>query len=119
MSDSIQPADLKTLLDGQNKPVLLDVRQPEEVSAASIKGAKCIPMMEIPSRLHELDRSSSIVVFCHMGVRSAHVAQQLRAAGFKDVKNLAGGINAWSMIDPGVPRYEFDGRKVRIHGPSR
>jgi len=116
---TIQPDELKTLLDKGPAPILLDVRQPEEVAAASISGAVCIPMGEVPARIGELDSSKPTVVFCHHGVRSAHVAAHLRRAGFGDVKNLAGGIDAWAAsVDPGVPRYEFDGRSVRVH-PAR
>jgi sulfur-carrier protein adenylyltransferase/sulfurtransferase len=116
---TIQPDELKALLDRGSAPVLLDVRQPEEIAAASIDGAVCIPMGEVPARIGELDGSKPTVVFCHHGVRSQHVAAHLRRAGFKDVKSLGGGIDAWSaVVDPGVPRYEFDGRSVRAH-PAR
>ncbi len=119
--DAIKPADLKAVLDRGEKPVLLDVRQPEEVQAASIGGAVCIPMGEIPYRLDELNPKAPTVVFCHHGIRSANVADFLEKRGFKDVKNLAGGIDAWSLAaDPSVPRYDYDGRRVRVHpAPGR
>lgn len=111
----IKPAELKGLLDNGNKPLLLDVRQPEEVEAASIGGALCIPMNEVPWRMDELDPSGEIVVFCHHGGRSAQVAQLLTMRGFKNVKNLDGGIDAWAVtVDRKVARYTFDGRSVRI-----
>ena len=117
--DSIHPVELKRLLESGARPVLLDVRQPEEVRAASIDGAVCIPMPEIAARGRELNPAAPTVVFCHLGVRSAHVAAHLRRTGFKDVRNLAGGIDAWStLVDPKVPRYHYDGRRVQIV-PSR
>jgi rhodanese-related sulfurtransferase len=65
-----------------------------------------MPMSEIPSRIHELDRGREIVVYCHHGVRSRKVAEFLVRQGFSRVANLAGGIDAWSLhVDSRVPRY--------------
>jgi rhodanese-related sulfurtransferase len=118
---TIQPAELKALIDAGRAPVLLDVRQPEEAEAASIAGAVLIPMPEIPARSGELDRSAPTVVYCHHGIRSAQVAAFLKRSGFADVRNLAGGIEAWStQVDPSVPRYRYDGRRVMVlPGPGR
>ncbi len=111
----IQPHDLKPRLGTDSQPILLDVRQPEEVKVASIEGALCIPMNDVPWRMDELDKDAEIVVFCHRGGRSQQVAQLLSIRGFQNVKNLAGGIDAWSVtIDPAVPRYLFDGRSVQV-----
>ncbi len=85
---------------------LLDVREPEELAIVSLPGSLHIPMREIPARLAELDRNRPIVVMCHTGVRSRHVAGFLLANDFEDVFNLAGGIDAWAVeIDPGLSRY--------------
>jgi adenylyltransferase/sulfurtransferase len=113
---TIQPAELKGLLESADKPVLLDVRQPEEVGVATIQGALHIPMGEMMSRVQDLDPSATTVVFCHHGIRSQHVMLMLRQKGFRDVRNLVGGIDTWSQIvDPSVPRYEFDGRRIRAY----
>jgi rhodanese-related sulfurtransferase len=89
-----------------DKVQLLDVREHEELAIASLPGAVHIPMREIPGRLEQLDRDRPIVVMCHAGVRSRHVAAFLIANNFKHVFNLAGGIDAWSAeIDPTLPRY--------------
>jgi adenylyltransferase/sulfurtransferase len=56
--------------------------------------------------MKELDKNAEIVVYCHSGARSARATQMLRNAGFAKAKNLAGGIDAWSLeIDPSLPRY--------------
>lgn len=111
----IQPAELKSRLDSGDTPLLLDVRQPEEVEVASIDGARCIPMNAVPFEMDELDPASEIVVFCHHGGRSMQVAQLLSMRGFSNVKNLAGGIDAWAVtVDRSVPRYQFDGRSVQV-----
>ena len=86
--------------------VLLDVREPVELELAAIPFAAHIPMGQIPARLHELDKESTIVVMCHGGVRSLQVATFLSTQGFPSVINLAGGIDAWSReIDDSIPRY--------------
>ncbi len=86
--------------------VLLDVREPDEVATAAIAGATVIRMAEIPQHLGELPADRPIVVMCHHGSRSAHVAGYLNANGFANAINLDGGIDAWSReIDPGIARY--------------
>ncbi len=88
--------------------LLLDVREPEEFAAASIGGARLVPLGELEQRLSELAewKERPIVVHCHTGGRSARAARLLRERGFTDVSNLKGGIEAWSLtVDPDVPRY--------------
>ena len=85
--------------------VLLDVREPFEVEIANIPGALHVPMREIPARAGELDAQSEIAVICHYGGRSEHVAQFLRARGYK-ARNVAGGIDEYARrVDPSIPRY--------------
>jgi rhodanese-related sulfurtransferase len=90
-----------------NAPLLLDVREPWEVDAASIPGATLMPMGDVPSRAHqELDPDQPIVVLCHHGQRSLSVTMWLRNQDFTHVQSLAGGIEYWSRaIDPSVPHY--------------
>lgn len=90
--------------------VLLDVREPWEVQAASITvpGATRldIPMHLIPLRLADIPRTQPVACICHHGARSAQVVAFLLRQGFDGVYNLAGGIDAWSThVDPSVPRY--------------
>jgi len=106
MVRQVSPAEVQRQLDSDRPPVLLDVREPEELLLARLPGAVHIPMGEVPGRLHELDPDAEIVVFCHHGIRSAQVAQFLAQRDFAHVANLAGGIDAWSVsVDPSVPRY--------------
>lgn len=85
---------------------LLDVREPHELEIASLPGTLNIPMAELPARLDDLERASTIVVICRSGARSMRVAEFLSANGFGSVYNLKGGINAWSVeVDPTIPRY--------------
>jgi sulfur-carrier protein adenylyltransferase/sulfurtransferase len=98
--------DLKARLDSGRPPVLLDVRQDWETKLCRLENSIHIPIEEIELRTEELDPVSEIVVYCHQGVRSAAVADYLRSLGFTDVKNLAGGLDAWARtVDPGMRRY--------------
>ena len=81
----------------------------EEVETASIEAAQWIPLKELPARVEELSewRDQPVIVHCHHGPRSTRACELLRAAGFEEVANLTGGIEAWSVtVDPDVPRYE-------------
>ena len=101
----IDPVELKARRARGDKLVVLDVREPEEIAIAPFPDATHIPMGDIPSRLTELDPDRETIVMCHHGVRSAQVAMYLARNGFERVLNLAGGIDAWSEVDPSVPRY--------------
>jgi rhodanese-related sulfurtransferase len=102
----IFPEELSERLNRGERPLILDVREPEEITIASFPGATHIPMGEIPSRVTELDPDQETVVVCHHGIRSAQVAMYLARVGFEHVSNLSGGIDLWSAtVDPAVPRY--------------
>ncbi len=117
MIPQIRPAQLATWLanvQAQGLPVLLDVREANELATASvavdgpITGYElvAIPMGSVPARLSELDTSRPIACLCHHGARSQRVAQFLEAQGFSQVVNVAGGIDAWSQeLDRRVARY--------------
>jgi rhodanese-related sulfurtransferase len=102
----ILPRELKERMDRGDAPLILDVREPEEVEVAPFPDALHIPMGEIPARAGELEPGRETVVVCHHGIRSAQVAGYLASIGFARVLNLIGGIDAWSLsVDPAVPRY--------------
>ncbi len=101
----IQPAELKVKLDAGEDIFILDVREPHEYQICNL-GGHLIPLGELPARMNELDSSREIVAHCRSGVRSAKAVTLLRQAGFGKVKNLAGGILAWSdKVDPTLPKY--------------
>ena len=102
----ITPQELKGRLNTPAAPLLLDVRQDWETKLCRLPNALHIPIEEIEGRTDELDPESEILVYCHAGVRSAAVADYLRQLGFKNVKNLAGGVDAWARtVEPGMRRY--------------
>ena len=98
--------ELKRKIDAKEDFFLLDVREPNEFQIGRIPGSTLIPLGEVPQRVNEIPRDKEIVVHCKMGGRSAKAAAFLRQQGYKNVKNLKGGILDWSdKIDPSVPKY--------------
>jgi sulfur-carrier protein adenylyltransferase/sulfurtransferase len=103
---NITPLELSELIKGGEKVLLIDVREPHELKISHIEGATQIPLRELPSHVPELQGKKNIVVFCRTGERSRRAMEILMGAGFTQVKNLAGGINAWARdIDPSLPEY--------------
>lgn len=77
------------------RAVILDVREPDEWKEVRIPGAIHVPLGELGARARELPRDRAIVAQCRSGNRSRVAAEALAAAGFRDVRNLAGGIQEW------------------------
>ncbi|MDZ4817161.1 MAG: rhodanese-like domain-containing protein [Verrucomicrobiota bacterium] len=104
---NISVKDLKAMMDSGQKLRLIDVREKDEFAVAKIEGAELIPLSEFEKRaLTELDQDEPIVLQCHHGGRSMQALQWLAQKGYKNLNNLAGGIDQWSIdIDPKVPRY--------------
>src|SRR5262249_20796966 len=108
-ADSGVDIDVFTLddrLQGAHPPFLLDVREPHELEISQLPNAKNIPLGTLAARLSELDTAQDMVVFCKSGSRSLRALELLTSAGFKKVKNLKGGINAWAQqVDSDLPVY--------------
>ena len=92
----ISGGDMQTMLGKQDKQSILDVRETYEYQAGHLKGAKLIPLGELPKRLGELDKTKQIVVVCASGARSAQAAKYLVNQGFNQVFNLSGGMLNWT-----------------------
>ncbi|MDH3743938.1 MAG: molybdopterin-synthase adenylyltransferase MoeB [Acidobacteriota bacterium] len=102
----ISPLELHQRLEEGAEVVVLDVRTAKEFAICQLQDASLIPVSEIPGRLDELATDRPLIVYCHHGPRSVQVVRFLRSQGFPRARNLAGGINAWSLlVDPSVPRY--------------
>ena len=85
---------------------LIDVREPHELEISRIQNATNIPLGQLAARLSELDSAEDMVLFCKSGARSTRALELLTSAGFKKVKNLKGGINAWAReVDKNLPIY--------------
>ncbi|MGA8663436.1 MAG: rhodanese-like domain-containing protein [Candidatus Cybelea sp.] len=95
---SITPGGLAQRLDSGAAPFLLDVRDPDEVvDDGCIAGSVNIPMDEVEDRLGEIPTDREIVVYCHLGARSAYITKKLNALGYDRAVNLTGGHGAWRL----------------------
>ena len=102
----LTPQQVQDYLKKQPAPLLLDVREEDEVRLCALPGSLYIPMNLIPLRHNELPDDIPIIVYCHHGIRSLNVARYLAHVGFENVANLQGGIDAWArQIDPTMARY--------------
>jgi adenylyltransferase/sulfurtransferase len=98
--------DLKSKIDKNDDMLLVDVREPHEWEICHIEGAKLVPLSRFASEINQLNSAQEIILHCHKGIRSLKALQFLHQAGFRKLKNLQGGIDAWaSRIDPDMPRY--------------
>ncbi|MEG4943241.1 rhodanese-like domain-containing protein [Microcoleus sp. F4-D5] len=89
---------------------LVDVREPYEIELAALPGFVAFPLSEFAQWSGEiddlLDRDTETLVLCHHGVRSAQMCHWLAERGFTNVKNIVGGIDAYSLaVDRTIPRY--------------
>jgi adenylyltransferase/sulfurtransferase len=102
----IEPTELADRIAHDEPLELIDVREPHELRISAIDGARSIPLGFLAARMHELDSAQEIVLFCKTGSRSARALELLAGAGFRKLKNLRGGINAWAQqVDPELPIY--------------
>lgn len=103
----VTATELKHMRDAEEDFLLLDVREPEELSIADLGGV-CVPTGQLAARLTEVapDKDGRVVVMCRSGARSAQVVAWMQKLGYTDVLNLDGGIRSWSQdVDPSVPVY--------------
>ncbi len=102
----ITARELEKRLQANAPPRLIDVREPHELEISRLEEAELIPLGQLASRLSELDSAEEIVLFCKSGTRSTRALEILASAGFKKIKNLKGGINAWAReVDEELPVY--------------
>jgi len=105
--DEVTVQEMKRALDDPALGIkVIDVREPAEQQIARIDGVALVPLSQFAERFKELDPEQPYYVHCKMGCRSMQAVQFLKQQGFKNVKNVRGGIDAWSdEIDPSVPKY--------------
>ncbi|MDP9200335.1 MAG: molybdopterin-synthase adenylyltransferase MoeB [Gemmatimonadota bacterium] len=102
----IQPSQLAQRLQRGEKLEIIDVREPYEWEIGHIPGARLVPLDRIAEEIPRLDKRRETILYCKVGARSMHAAQQLASAGVVEVRNLAGGILRWiDEVDPTMPRY--------------
>ena len=105
--DEVTVQELKKALENPNLGIkVIDVREPNEYQIAHLEGTVLIPLSQLVQRFRELNPEQAYYIHCKMGGRSMQALQFLRQQGFKNLKNVKGGITAWSdEIDPSVPKY--------------
>jgi molybdopterin/thiamine biosynthesis adenylyltransferase/rhodanese-related sulfurtransferase len=102
----VTPILLKRMLDEGMEVELVDVREPFEYQICHLEGSKLVPMGQLQAKVGDLSKSKTVVVYCHHGRRSANAVSYLTSAGFTDVRNLRGGIEAWrTEVDPEILEY--------------
>ena len=105
MIHQISAPELAALIESGETFELVDVRTDEERALATIEGARLLDQAYHDALLQR-DRDTLIVFQCHHGIRSQNAAEYFRQQGFTNLRNLQGGIDAWSLlVDPSVPRY--------------
>lgn len=107
MISEITAPQLAEKLKSPNPPLLIDVRELDEYAFCRIPGGQLKPLGQLMQWAREFDANAEIVCYCHSGQRSYMAAHYLQQNfKFKNVANLAGGIDAWSvLVDPSIPRY--------------
>ena len=106
VAGDLDPVEVKAKIDRHDGFVLVDVREPHEYQICNIPYAKLIPLGDLPKRLKELNPADKFVMHCKSGARSAKAVDILKQAGFQNVRNMKGGILAWSdKVDPTVAKY--------------
>jgi rhodanese-related sulfurtransferase len=104
---TITPKELKVRLDRGDSFRLIDVREADEWTLATIPKAELIPLSSFQHEAPEkLSPAEEIILYCHHGVRSGRAQAYLKAQGYANVLNLTGGIEAWAVqVDPAMKRY--------------
>jgi adenylyltransferase/sulfurtransferase len=105
--DEVTVQEMKRALDDPNLGIkVIDVREPDEFQIARVNGVPLYPLSVLPQRFTELDPNQHLYIHCKSGARSMKALHFLRGQGFKYLKSVKGGINAWSdEIDHAVPKY--------------
>lgn len=106
MTPEVQNHELAKEIEAGVPLVLLDVREAHELEHGTLPNILHVPMIDVPDHLDELDKDAPIVVICRSGSRSTKITDFLVRQGFTNVRNLAGGMNAWAQdIDPTMKVY--------------
>jgi rhodanese-related sulfurtransferase len=105
--EEVDAPTLAAAMSGEDAPLLVDVRTDPERAVAAISPSLHIGLDQFLERAPaEIPRDGDVVLYCHVGARSAQAAVWMKANGWARVRSLAGGIDAWSQqVDPEVPRY--------------
>jgi rhodanese-related sulfurtransferase len=101
MVQTLDAAQLKTLLESDERPRLIDVRTAGEFARGTIAGAQHVELGTLPANVEALNPRAPVVLVCQSGGRSAQGCALLEQRGFQRVYNLGGGIGGWARA--GLP----------------
>ena len=102
----ITATELAQRINSEEDLILIDVREPHEIQISKINGSILIPLGEFTTYLNKFEKSQKIILYCRTGTRSRRGIEILHSAGYRNIRNLKGGINAWaSEVDPTQPIY--------------
>jgi rhodanese-related sulfurtransferase len=111
---TVAPADLMAELSRPVRPQLLDVRSPAEFKVSHLRGARFVNHDSVATeQFAGLDRQAPVVVYCSVGYRSERLGERLHALGFKNVRNLYGGLFEW--VNQNYPVYNAQGLTRNVH----
>ncbi|SFP82674.1 rhodanese-like domain-containing protein [Hymenobacter arizonensis] len=111
---TIKPAELVRELSRPTAPQLLDARSPAEFRVSHLRGARFVNYDSLATeQFAGLDRSRPVVVYCSVGYRSERLGERLHALGFKNVRNLYGGLFEW--VNQNYPVYNAQGLTQNVH----
>ena len=102
----ITPEEVRELMNGDNAPALVDVREQAEWDIVHLEGGRLLDQELVNEMMESWDKQAPVICYCHHGVRSVQATLYLRQQGFTDVRSMRGGIDAWAAtLDPGMARY--------------
>jgi len=102
----IDVATLRELRDSGVEHTVLDVREAWELDICALPDSMHVPLQQVPAATGRIPRDRVLVVVCHHGMRSAQATRWLRAQGWGNATNLAGGIDAWAqLVDTSMRTY--------------
>ena len=105
---ALEEADVQrtaeALRDERGQALLVDVREPDEWRAGRARGARHVPLRELPDELESLPRGAAVYLICRSGSRSHTAAAYLKQAGFERPINVRGGMLAWERAGLPVER---------------
>ncbi len=98
--NQLEPAEVNTMAGQSPRPILLDVRTPQEYKQGHIKGAELIPLDQLAQQLKRISKEREIICICQSGSRSISAARHLISQGYT-ASNMRGGISRWARA--GLP----------------
>ena len=111
---TVAPAALAWELRQGQAPLLLDVRTPTEYRVSHLAGARFVNFDSLQTeQFAGVDRRRSVVVYCSVGYRSERLGERLQVLGFRQVRNLYGGLFEW--VNQGYDVYNAQGRTANVH----